>query len=173
MIKTAYKLLRKRGDTLYPLYVLSTEETPIGIWIPAREGEMASDGKSVKSRIGNLCFRPGWHLSDIPLATHIGIKDESGKIVRMHPDAVWCLCEYHADVDYQEEADQNGWKNGKFNERNAMIRRVPVNGFYRYRTSPLMYGKWIIAGEMKLIRMLSDEEVADICHENGVEPLQR
>ena len=173
MVRTAYKLLRKKDGKLYPLYVFSQEETPIGVWLLAREGELASDGKSVKSRIGNLCFRPGWHLSDIPLATHIGLKDESGKIVRMHPDTVWCLCEYHDDVDYQEEADDNGWKNGRFNARNAMLKRIPVNGCYRYKTSPLMYGKWIIAGEMRLVRALSDSEVADICHAHGVEPLPR
>ena len=28
----AYKLLRKKGDKLFPLYVLSNEEVPVGVW---------------------------------------------------------------------------------------------------------------------------------------------
>ena len=35
-------------------------------------------GDKVKSRLGLLAFRPSYHLSDIPLAVHIGVKGESG-----------------------------------------------------------------------------------------------
>ena len=69
----AYKLLRKKGDKLFPLYVLSNEEVPVGVWLDAKEGEKLQNGK-VKSKLGPLQFRPGWHLSDIPLAVHIGIR---------------------------------------------------------------------------------------------------
>ena len=50
---------------------------------------------------------------------------------------------------------------------------VPENGFYHYKTNPAMFSDWIIAGEMKLIRILSDEEVALICRENGEESQPR
>ena len=69
----AYKLLRMKGDKLYPLFVLSDQEIPIGVWLDAKEGERLTNGK-VKSKLGPLQFRPGWHLSDIPLSVHIGIK---------------------------------------------------------------------------------------------------
>ena len=55
----AYKLLHKKGDKLFPLYVLSNEEVPVGVWLDAKEGEKLQNGK-VKSKLGPLQFRPGW-----------------------------------------------------------------------------------------------------------------
>ena len=37
----------------------------------------------------------------------------------------------------------------------------------------MMLGRWIIAGSMKVVRVLSDNEVALICHEKGYKPLSR
>ena len=161
----AYKLLRKKGDKLFPLYVLSNEEVPVGVWLDAKEGEKLQNGK-VKSKLGPLQFRPGWHLSDIPLAVHIGIK-EDGVIKYMHDDEVWCECEYSDAIDYQSEVEKNG------KGRKAMMTTVPVNGFYRYKTSPAMLGRWIIAGSMKISRVLSDAEVGRICLENHQKPMPR
>ena len=161
----AYKLMRKKGENLFPLFVLSSEEVPVGVWLDAKEGERLPNGK-VKSKLGPLQFRPGWHLSDIPLAVHIGIK-EDGVIKYMHPDDVWCECEYSDEIDYQEQAERNG-KGYK-----AMMDEIPVDGFYRFKTSPVMLGKWIIAGRMKVNRVLSDEEVREICRQHGYNPLPR
>ena len=91
----------------------------------------------------------------------------------MHPDTVWCECRFHDCVSYQEEAQANGWKKGKFSAARAMLNHIPENGFYHYKTNPAMFLDWIIAGEMKLVRILSDEEVAEICRNNGVEPQPR
>ena len=41
----AYKLLRMKGDKLYPLFVLSDQEIPIGVWLDAKEGERLTNGK--------------------------------------------------------------------------------------------------------------------------------
>lgn len=172
MYRKAYKLLRMKNGILYPLYVYADEPVQVGVWLSAKDGPMTKTGH-VKSRLGELAFRPGWHLSDIPLATHIGVKDVHGNIIAMHPDTVWCECLYHADVDYSKEAEANGWRNGRYDPRRAMLKKIPVNGWYRYKTNPKMYGTWIIAGEMKILRILSDEEVAVICHEAGVEPMPR
>ena len=161
----AYKLLRMRSGKLYPLFVLSDQEIPIGVWLDAKEGERLTNGK-VKSKLGPVQFRPGWHLSDIPLAVHIGIK-EDGVIKYMHSDNVWCECEYSDEIDYQSEVEKNG-KGYK-----AMMDTIPVNGFYRFKTSPSMLGKWIIAGRMKINRVLSDKEVEEICLQNGYNPLPR
>ena len=161
----AYKLLRMHIGKLYPLYVLSNKEVPVGVWLEAKEGVKLDNGK-VKSKLGPLQFRPGWHMSDIPLAVHIGIK-EDGVIKYMHDDNVWCECEYSDDIDYQSEVEKNG-KGYK-----AMMDSIPVNGFYRYKTSPSMLGKWIIAGRMKINRVLSDEEVSKICLQNGYKSLLR
>ena len=172
---TAYKLFKlkkSRPGELFPLYVLTDEPVPMGIWLPAREGPRLADGR-VKSKLGPLCWRPGWHLSELPLAIHIGIRDETGEIRWMHDDEVWCECEYSADTDYQPEADANGWRSGKYDPRRAILDRIPEHGCYRCKTSPNMLGRWIIAGEMKVLRILEDEEVAEICRSRGYEPLPR
>ena len=36
-----------------------------------------------------------------------------------------------------------------------------------------MYGEWIIAGEMKITRVMSDEEVFKMCEQEGLESLKR
>ena len=36
--------------------------------------------KKVKSKLGPLAYRPGWHSGDVPYASHIGVKDADGKI---------------------------------------------------------------------------------------------
>lgn len=160
----AYKLFRvskKYKGQLFPLYVTADKPTPFGVWVSAECGEQTADGK-VKSRLGGLCYRPAWHLSDVPLATHMGVKGPSGNIELMRPDVVWCACEYSDRIDYQAEADQNGWVNGKFVPKNAYIKRVPVDGFYRYRTNPNMFGTWILAGSIRIVKVLDDSEVTNI-----------
>ena len=170
----SYKLLRiKKDGKLYPLYVKADKPTPIGVWLEAECGELTSNGK-VKSKLGELCFRPGWHLSSIPYAPHIGKKGDSGKIEFMNEDHVWCECEYITDIDYQPLVNENGRnKKGIIIPVNAYMKEIPVNGYYRYKTNPNMYGDWIITGAIKLIRILSDEEVATILIGNGIEPIPR
>lgn len=166
-----FKVKKKYPGQLFPLYVMANEPVPIGVWLPAKEGPRNKDGK-VASKLGPLAFRPGWHLSDIPLAIHIGQK-ENGKIKYMHDDEVWCECECSDAIDYQPEADAAGMRNGKFIPVKAMLTHIPEDGFYRYKTSPMMLGKWIIAGSMKVNRILHDEEVAQICEAAGYEALPR
>ena len=166
-----FKLKRSAPGQLFPLYVLADQPVPMGMWLPAQEGPRTKEGK-VRSKIGDLAFRPGWHLSDIPLAIHIGIK-ENGQIKYMHDDEVWCECEYSDVVDYQPVADKRGTRDGVFHPRDAMLTEIPVNGFYRYIISPQMLGKWIIAGSIKVLRILPDTEVGAICREAGYDPLPR
>ena len=172
----AYKLFRvkkTRPRELFPLYVLSTNATPMHEWIPAECGIQKENGK-VKSKLGDLCFRPGWHLSDTPLATHMGYKDKSGKISFLQSDRIWCECEYSDQIDYSLVAKQNGIdENGKFDYKKAYLKEIPINGCYRFKTCPTMLGEWIIAGEIKVNRLLTDEEVERICKGYGYESLPR
>jgi len=175
-MQKAYKLFRvsksHRGQ-IFPLYVLADKPIPIGVWLDAKEGERLPNGK-VKSRLGNLCFRPGWHCSDIPLATHIGIKDKSGKVAWMNPNHVWAEVEYDDTVDYSDEARANGTNEaGKVIPVRAYLKHIPYNGSYRFKTSPIMLGEWIITGRIKVIRVLTDSEVENILHEAGYEPMPR
>lgn len=167
-----FRVIKKEKGKLFPLFVDSNTSTPMGVWIEAKEGERTETGK-VKSKLGPLCFRPGWHLSDIPLAIHIGVKDETGKIVAMNSKHVWCECEYEDTINYQEEANLNGTKNGKVISKFAYLKKVPKNGYYRYKTNPNMLGEWIIAGNIKILRVLSDKDVADILTEKGYEVMPR
>lgn len=178
---TAYKLFRIDDKTgkLYPLFVSANEEIPQGVWLNADEGERAADTKSgaqkVKSKLGALAYRPGWHSGDIPLATHIGVKGKSGNIEFMNPNHVWAEVEVSADKSYQGEANANGVnpKTRKINYVKADIKKIPVDGYYRYKTNPNMTGEWIISGAMKVNRILSDSEAAEIVRKAGYEPLPR
>lgn len=96
------------------------------------------------------------------------------KITYMRPDTVWAMVEYCIDHDYCEEAEANGIsESGKFNYIKADLDYIPKHGFYRYKTSPVMTGEWIIAGEMKVIKILSDQEVKEICDSCGSDYLPR
>lgn len=171
-----YKLLRiknENGETkLYPLYVLANKETPIGVWMNAESGPTTESGH-VKSRLGELAYRPGWHINgETPYVMHIFSVHNGVKYMR--DDCVWCEVEYHDDVNYQDEADANGInKYGRLVKRDAYLKHVPENGFYRYKTTGNMYGEWIIAGEMKVNRIMTDEEVKILCNKAGLEPLAR
>ena len=107
----AYKLFRiKRNEPgkIFPLFVNADKEIPMNVWIAAECGERTQNGK-VKSKLGPLAFRPGYHLNaDMPYVTHIGIKGNSGKIEYLNPDHVWCEVEYSDEINYQDEANRNG-----------------------------------------------------------------
>lgn len=174
----AYKLFRtktKQKGVLFPLYVNSDQALELGKWYPAEIGALNPEGK-VKSKLGALACRPGWHSNHIPVATHIGGKLEKGRNAPAFrkDNEVWALVEIKEDVDWQVIANQNGTKNGKFSERNAHITdKVPSGGYYYYKTSPNMKGKWIISGEIKILKVLSDNEVQQINIEHNEQDLPR
>lgn len=173
----AYKLFRikktEKGK-IFPLFVDADTEIPFNVWIDAKCGERTDKGK-VKSKLGPLAFRPGFHLSaDMPYVQHIGVKGNSGNIEFLNPNHVWCEVEYSDTINYQEEANFNGLnKHNIVIPKNACLTHIPTNGFYKYKTNPNMFGEWIIAGSIKVNRIISDEEVKEICNEYGVEPLPR
>ena len=172
MIARGYKLFRiGRGD-LFPLYVNADKPTPSGVWLEAEEGPRNDAGK-VRSKLGELAYRPGWHLCDLaPYATHIGVKDtKTGKIIAQKWDHVWAEVDYWDDIDYSEEAIANGTRNGRIIPRLCQLDHIPRNGFYRYKTNPNMFGSWIIAGRIRVNRVLSDEDVERLCAIHGLVPL--
>lgn len=156
----------------------------------------------VKSKLGGLSFRPGLHFGSIPYAPHIFTKkpnfederlpqnlDKKGKLrkdydftqTRMQKhDVVWAECEISFDKDYQQEANAKGSyvnKKGKtiLNKRNACLQTLPTDGAYKYQTNSNApaWETWYIAGAFKINRILSDEEVKDICARNNVVSLER
>lgn len=74
----------------------------------------------------------------------------------------------------KKKADEKGKnKNGQIIKRNAYLKEIPVNGFYRYKTNPQMFGEWIIAGAIRIERILSDEEVVELYKPYGLVPMPR
>lgn len=154
-----YKQFRLKNGKLYPLFVYANEETPMNMWLEAKEGPRNDKGK-VKSRLGALAYRPGWHLSEFPYAPHIGVKDKSGKIVAAHPDSVWAVCEVSDEHDYTPEIP------GK-HPKDRYMKNLPKGGFYWYNTNPNAVGRWMIAHKIKVLRVLTQDEVEHICMTKG------
>lgn len=167
----AYKLFRTKGDgKLYPLFVNADKPVPMGEWLEAEEGPQGKAQGKVKSKLGDLAYRPGWHAGDLPMATHIGGKsDPSLKKPDYRPDNhVWAEVEMAADKDWQSVANSRG-KGAKAH----ITDQVPYGGFYRYKTNPNMTGNWLIGGHMKVNRVLPDEEVKAINDAAGTADLPR
>jgi hypothetical protein len=190
---TAYKLFRidpRQPGLLFPLYVDAKTPVEVGVWTNAQIGEATKNSKKpnggVQSAIGELAFRPGWHAGDLPVATHIGGKVDLATGERMtgpkvspttrEPFQVWAEVEMPNDVNWQAEADSRAEMtvSGTPNARTAHITdQLPIGGFYKYKTNSNMTGSWMIGGEMKVVKVLSDLEVDAINADAGVSDLPR
>jgi hypothetical protein len=181
----AYKLFKVKKEfpgELFPLFVGANESVTTGEWIEAKEGEVKVDEKTgkktVKSTLGPLAYRPGWHSGDSPMATHIGskAKKEDKKPTFRSDNHVWAEVEVGDDFNWQKVATERAeiTKEGKINVSTAHITdQVPLRGFYRYKTNPNMTGNWIISGEMKVKRVLTEKEVEEINKKSNAKDLPR
>ena len=176
----AYKLFKadKKGN-LYPLFVKMQGNKPLELnkWTKAEAGEINPKTGKVKSSLGDLAYRPGFHGGDLPIATHIGGK--KGKVTKPNyrkDNQVWAEVEFGDDIDWQSVANSRALKNknGSINVKTAHITdQVPEGGVYRYKTNPNMTGNWLIGGELKINRILPDKEVKNINDRAGVADLPR
>ena len=150
-----YKLFRIKNGKLYPLYVESNREMEIGKWLKAGCGELI-DEMHVKSHGcgGKLSLRPGYHSTTVPFSDWIGKKQSDGTLAR-RPDNVWAECEIRGKELIVTE------KNG--------LRTIP-KGYYRFKTNAKQKEPWLISGEIKVNRVLSNEEVDQICISKGFVP---
>lgn len=189
----AYKLFKvkqSKPGKLFALYVNPNDEIELGKWYVAKVGKPSpEDNTKVDSLLGALANRPGWHGGHLPVATHIGansVDPVTGKITKVRrPNEVWAEVEFPADVDWQKEANRRalrmqsdspvtGLKKGDIRPDTAHITdQPPYGGYYKYKTNPNMAGEWIIAGALKVNRILSDEEVIAINKEAGTSDLPR
>lgn len=176
----AYKLFRvdkNRPGELFPLFVNANDPVGIGKWLRATAGDLTDKGQ-VKSKIGPLAYRPGWHAGDSPMATHIGAKSSAGLTAPdiRPPNQVWAEVDFAADKDWQSAANAVAQRNkrGEVIPRTAHITdQVPYGGFYRYKTNPNMTGDWLIGGDMRVNRVLTDDEVRALNEARGVSDLPR
>lgn len=88
-------------------------------------------------------------------------------------DFIWGECDYVMDIDYQAEADEQGYmrtrpdgttyRSDKYQHSLAGLPKLPVNGYYKYRTNPRPDTvPWVITGAIKVNRLLDDYDVAKI-----------
>ena len=150
-----YKLFKTKNGKLYPLYVEANREMPIGEWLEAGCGKKIDDTHvKAKGCGGSLSLRPGFHSTETPFTDWIGKKQSDGTLAQ-RPDTVWCECE--VDGDQIVVTSRYG-------------SRELLNGWYYFKTNPRQKEPWIISNGIKINRVLSNEEVAEICRSKGIEP---
>lgn len=153
-----YKLFRVRNEKLYPLYVESQRQMPIGEWLTAAVGEKVDETHVKASGCGGrLSLRPGFHSTKVPFTDWIGKRDENGNLLQ-RKDTVWCECEVRGDELIVTE------RRG--------LRELP-DGWYYYRTNAKQHDPWIISRELKIVRILNDTEIDKICLAAGITPQRR
>ena len=188
-------MFRVKNGKLYPPMVGNpgNSDTPIGVWMEASEGEFAGLSKTGRPQVkstgsGKLAYRPGWHLGDIPRASQFDRTNKETGEKEFPYDFVWAKCEYAMDINYQDEADERGYwrtkvdddgnvseiRGNKFQHSLAGLKKLPKNGYYKYRTNPNPDTvPWVITGAIKVVELLDDFAVNKILEKNGIAPIHR
>lgn len=142
----AYKIFRthpKHPGKIFPLFIGKNKATETGKWIPAEHIPTPK-----------FAERPGWHAGVLPTAPHLRTKEN-----KMAPNRVWAEVEMPADVDWQSHADKTRTKD--------IRNQIPQGGHYRFKTTKMQGGSWMIGGAIKVNKILKNHEVAKILHDNG------
>ena len=182
-----YKVFVLKDGKLYPPMVANPDgaATPVGVWLDADAAPIAGESKTGRPQVkqggkgtqggsGKLAYRPGWHLGVVPYAIQFNRKDADGNKTLFPKNFVFAEVEYAADVDYQEEARQEGINpSGKYQHSLAGLKHLPTDGYYMYRTNPNPEtDPWVITGAMKVNRILTRAEQAELVKKAGREPQQ-
>lgn len=182
-----YKVFVLKDGKLYPPMVANPNgaATPVGVWLDADAAPIAGESKTGRPQVkqggngtqggsGKLAYRPGWHLGVVPYAIQFNRKDAGGNKTLFPKNFVFAEVEYAADVDYQEEARQEGINpSGKYQHSLAGLKHLPTDGYYMYRTNPNPEtDPWVITGAMKVNRILTRAEQAELVKNAGREPQQ-
>lgn len=182
-----YKVFVLKDGKLYPPMVANPDgaATPVGVWLDADAAPIAGESKTGRPQVkqggkgtqggsGKLAYRPGWHLGVVPYAIQFNRKDAEGNKTLFPKNFVFAEVEYAADVDYQEEARQEGINpSGKYQHSLAGLKHLPTDGYYMYRTNPNPEtDPWVITGAMKVNRILTRAEQAELVKSAGREPQQ-
>lgn len=182
-----YKVFVLKDGKLYPPMVANPDgaATPVGVWLDADAAPIAGESKTGRPQVkqggkgtqggsGKLAYRPGWHLGVVPYAIQFNRKDAEGNKTLFPKNFVFAEVEYAADVDYQDEARQEGINpSGKYQHSLAGLKHLPTDGYYMYRTNPNPEtDPWVITGAMKVNRILTRAEQAKLVKNAGREPQQ-
>ena len=131
---------------LHALFIDKYTIMPVNSWIKA--GIFPTKGFSI---------RPGFHIGEIPSAPWLMSANGTYKSQRSKKwKRVWAEVEYVANYDYTKAVQDAPGK--------CMKDQLPLNGYYFFRESGV--GRiWIIADQMKITRVLSEEERQNILRE--------
>lgn len=147
MIKRGFKLFEQDPDgNLYALFIDKKANTPIGEWLKA--GNYPTKGFAV---------RPGYHIGQICSAPWLMSADGTYKSQRSkYWKRVWAEVEYIADIDYTSTVENLPKK--------CFVDRLPENGYYKFRETGCNR-IWIIADQMRITKILSEEERIEIMNQ--------
>lgn len=146
-----YKLfeMNDKGQ-LFPLFIGKNIETKIGEWLPAEY--IPTKG---------FAARGGWHIGELPDAPWLkglnGTEYGEYKSRFTKGRRVWCEIEYNATNDYNDYVATLPKK--------CIVDGVPENGYYFFRE--VGKGVWSITSDIKVVRVLSEEERKAILAEKG------
>ena len=150
MIKKGYKLFEQdQNGNLYALFIDKKTAMPINKWLKAENHPTK-----------NYAPRPGFHIGEgIPAAPWLMSFNGTYKSQRSkYWKRVWAEVEYLADVDYTSIVIELPKK--------CFIDKLPLNGFYQFREMGCNR-VWIIADQMKITKVLTEEERQQILQEIG------
>jgi hypothetical protein len=156
------KVMKTRPGIVFPLFARPEEGGAQGYtsgeWYLAENQRPQIGGKP-------LAERPGIHAVGLPVF-------DQGKATVKGETRVWVEVEMPAvDPAVQAESDNspllpNGSRSG------VTTRLMPPGESYDYKTNPNASedaGGWPIAGSVKLLRIVGDEEVAQMLRDNGLD----
>ena len=150
-----YKLFEQNevGDLL-PLFIDKNNPVPIGEWIKAENHPTKG-----------FANRPGWHVGTIPDAPWLKAYDGSN-VGFYRPrfkrgKRVWCEVEYNTNHDYNDEVSKLLKK--------CFTDKVPEDGFYLFRE--VGKGDWVITSDIKVIKVLTEEERLNILNKIGYDEI--
>lgn len=150
-MQKVYKLFKIHEDKLYPLYVLNKEEVQINKFLKAKEGTKTSSGK-VKSKLGELSYRAGWHSSNLPKFEHITSAYSNGKLKKGFAIAE---CKVFGKNNTKEaQAKKGAWYKKCFQSLSE------YRGWYFFKTntSANKEQKWIISDNLIVSRIIEKGE---------------
>ena len=152
-IERGYKLFEMdTHGNLYALFIDKKTIMPVGELLKAENHPTKG-----------FANRPGYHIGQIPSAPWLMSADMTYKSQRSkHWKRVWAEVEYVADVDYTCEVMQLPKK--------CFVDKLPEGGFYKFRETGCNR-IWIIADQMSITRILSEEERVQILEDMGYDEL--
>lgn len=157
-IGKGYKLFEQdtRTGKIYPLFIGTKKETEVGKWLIAED---------IPTK--NFARRPGWHIgSSVPDATWLkGYNPESpqgvynskrGRNNKNNPwRRVWAEVSYPMDHDWNDDLKEMGVN---------QLTHIPKDGYYLFREAS---GLWVIAGGIRIDRLLTEDDRQQIFKEAG------